>query len=55
MSNSHYSAAKTPTGPLILLIKFKVNVYRIYSQDHKGTFLITKTEKKKIKYQNYKY
>lgn len=49
------SVTKIPTGPLILLIRFKVNIFRIYSQVHKGTFLIAKIEKKKIKYRKYKY
>lgn len=49
------SGARIPTGPLILLIRFKVNIFRIHSQVHKGTILITKIEEKKKKYQNCKY
>lgn len=48
------SVAKPPADPLLLLIRFKVNTSGIYNQVHKGTFLITKIEEKKIKNQNYK-
>lgn len=45
------NVAKPPADPLVLLMRFQVNVFRIYKPVHKGTFLITKTEEKK-KYQN---
>lgn len=31
----------------MLLIRFKVNIFRIYNQVHKGTFLITKIGERK--------
>lgn len=46
------NVVKPPADLLVLLMRFRVNIFRIYKQVHKGTFLITRTEEKKIKYQN---
>lgn len=38
-SNKHaISVAKSPTGPLILLTRFRVNIFRIDNQVHKWNF-----------------
>lgn len=46
------NVTKPPVDPLVLLTRFQVNIFKIYRKVHKRTFLITKTEEKKIKYQN---